>query len=283
MNPREISKKKYEAALKAYQEQIVQIAILEYELRDLSGKKAKKDAYDTLKARIDKEYEHLSVLAQAVTDTFREFENSGEIVAEEVVLSDLEKDEFSEKYYEILDRYEDQLDHIKRLEEELVDLGERKPKATTAEMKAKRAEIDAAYDALAELATALSEEVEGKYDEIIEEITLDDLRKEIDAAIDQVKDDELTEEDMQIISELEVEEIERLRKELLQLQKDLKANIQRKGELIRKDNAKLENLKGFDEAIAQLEAKIAETKDELNYYLKKHPELREDKKKEETE
>ena len=281
MNPREISKKKYEAALKAYQEQIVQIAILEYELRDLSGKKAKKDAYDTLKARIDKEYEHLSVLAQAVTDTFREFENSGEIVAEEVVLSDLEKDEFSEKYYEILDRYEDQLDHIKRLEEELVDLGERKPKATTAEMKAKRAEIDAAYDALAELATALSEEVEGKYDEIIEEITLDDLRKEIDAAIDQVKDDELTEEDMQIISELEVEEIERLRKELLQLQKDLKANIQRKGELIRKDNAKLENLKGFDEAIAQLEAKIAETKDELNYYLKKHPELREDKKKEE--
>ena len=281
MNPREISKKKYEAALKAYQEQIVQIAILEYELRDLNGKKAKKEAYDTLKARIDKEYEHLSVLAQAVTDTFREFENTGEVVAEKVDLNGLEREEFSEKYYEILDRYEDQLDHIKLLEEELVDLGERKPKASTAEMKAKRAEIDAAYDALAELAEALSEEVDEKYEEEVEKITLDDLRKEIDAAIDQVKDEELTAEDLQIISELEVEEIHRLRKELLQLQKDLKANIQRKGELIRKDNAKLENLKGYDEAIKQLEEKIAETKDELNYYLKKHPELREDKKKEE--
>ena len=54
MKPREISKKKYEAALKAYQEQIVQIAILEYELRDLSGKKAKKDAYDTLKDKVIK-------------------------------------------------------------------------------------------------------------------------------------------------------------------------------------------------------------------------------------
>ena len=96
MNPREISKKKYEAALKAYQEQIVQIAILEYELRDLNGKKAKKEAYDTLKARIDKEYEHLSVLAQAVTDTFREFENTGEVVAEKVDLNGLEREEFSE-------------------------------------------------------------------------------------------------------------------------------------------------------------------------------------------
>lgn len=282
MNPREISKKKYEDALKAYQEQIVQIAILEYELRDLNSKKAKKEAYDTLKARIEKEYEHLSVLAQAVTDTFREFENTGEIVAEEVDLNGLEKEEFSERYYEILDRYEDQLDHIKLLEEELVDLGERKPKASTAEMKAKRAEIDAAYNALAELAAALSEEVDEKYEEEAERITLDDLKKEIDAAIDQVKDEEeITEEDKRIISELEVEEIHRLRKELLQLQKDLKANIQRKGELIRKDNAKLENLRGFDEAIKQLEEKIADTKDELNYYLKKHPELREDKKKEE--
>ena len=202
MNPREISKKKYEAALKAYQEQIVQIAILEYELRDLNGKKAKKEAYDTLKARIDKEYEHLSVLAQAVTDTFREFENTGEVVAEKVDLNGLEREEFSEKYYEILDRYEDQLDHIKLLEEELVDLGERKPKASTAEMKAKRAEIDAAYDALAELAEALSEEVDEKYEEEVEKITLDDLRKEIDAAMDQVKDEELTAEDLQIISEL---------------------------------------------------------------------------------
>ena len=281
MNPREISKKKYEDALKAYQEQIVQIAILEYELRDLSSKKASKEAYDTLKARIEKEYEHLSVLAQAVTDTFREFENTGEVVAEKVDLNGLEKEQFSEKYYEILDRYEDQLDHIKLLEEELVDLGERKPKASTAEMKAKRAEIDAAYDALAELAAALSEEVDEKYEEEVERITLDDLKKEIDAAIDQVRDDELTAEDKQIISELEVEEIHRLRKELLQLQKDLKANIQRKGELIRKDNAKLENLRGYDEAIKQLEEKIADTKDELNYYLKKHPELREDKKKEE--
>ena len=149
-------------------------------------------------------------------------------------------------------------------------------------MKAKRAEIDAAYNALAELAAALSEEVDEKYEEEAERITLDDLKKEIDAAIDQVKDEEeITEEDKRIISELEVEEIHRLRKELLQLQKDLKANIQRKGELIRKDNAKLENLRGFDEAIKQLEEKIADTKDELNYYLKKHPELREDKKKEE--
>ena len=39
MNLREINKKKYENALKAYQEQIVQIAILEYELRDLGKRR----------------------------------------------------------------------------------------------------------------------------------------------------------------------------------------------------------------------------------------------------
>ena len=275
MNPREISKKKYEDALKAYQEQIVQIAILEYELRDLGERRpnAKKEDFDSLRARIEKEYEELSVLAQAVTDTFNEFENSEEIVVEEVDLDSLEKEEFSERYYEISDRYEDQLDHIKLLEEQLIDLGERKPKASTEEMMAKRKEIDEAYDALAELAAALSEEV-GVKDE---ELTLEDLKKEIDAAIDEVKEDELTEEDKQIISELEIEEIARLRKELVELQKDLKVNIQRKGELIRKANAKQENLQGFDEAIRQLEIRIKDTKDELNYYLKKHPELREDK------
>lgn len=258
MNPRELSKKKYEDALKAYQEQIVQIAILEYELRDLGKRRpnAKKEDFDNIRTRIEKEYEHLSVLAQAVTDTFKEYEDSEEIVVEKVDLDSLEKEEFSEKYYEILDRYEDQLDHIKHLEEELIDLGERKPKASAEEMMAKRKEIDAAYDALAELAAALSDEVEEKYE---------------------VED----EEDKAIISELEVEEIKRLRKELQELQKDLKANIQRKGELIRKNNAKQENLVGFDEAIRQLEDKIKDTKDELNYYLNKHPELREDKKKEE--
>lgn len=279
MNPREICKKKYEDALKAYQEQIVQIAILEYELRDLGERKpnTKKEDFDRLRERIKKEYEELSVLAQAVTDTFNELENFEEIVVEEVDLDSLEKEKFSERYYEISDRYEDQLGHIKLLEEQLIDLGERKPKASKEEIMAKRKEIDEAYDALAELAAALSDEA-GVKDE---GLTLEDLKKEIDAAIDEVKEEEMTEEDKQIISELEIEEIARLRKELIKLQKELKANIQRKGELIRKDNAKQENLQGFDEAIKQLEERIKDTKDELNYYLKKHPELREDKKKEE--
>ena len=287
MNPREISKKKYEDALKAYQEQIVQIAILEYELRDLGERRpnAKKEDFDNLKARIDREYEQLSVLAQAVTETFKEFQNTEEVVAEEVNLSSLEKEELSERYYEILDRYEDQLEHIKYLEEQLAELGEGKQNASKAEYMAKKNEIDEAYETLAVIATALSEEATKndieEYEEYhTDELTLDDLKKEIDAAIDAVKDEELTEEDKQIISDLEVEEIEKLKKELLQLQKDLKANIQRKGELIRKDNAKPESLKGYDEAIRQLEIKISETKDELNYYLNKHPELREDKKKE---
>ena len=182
MNPREICKKKYEDALKAYQEQIVQIAILEYELRDLGERKpnTKKEDFDRLRERIKKEYEELSVLAQAVTDTFNELENFEEIVVEEVDLDSLEKEKFSERYYEISDRYEDQLDHIKLLEEQLIDLGERKPKASKEEIMAKRKEIDEAYDALAELAAALSEEA-GVKDE---GLTLEDLKKEIDAAID---------------------------------------------------------------------------------------------------
>ena len=59
MNLREINKKKYEDALKAYQEQIVQIAILEYEKRDLGERRpnAPKEAFDNLDARIEKEYE----------------------------------------------------------------------------------------------------------------------------------------------------------------------------------------------------------------------------------
>lgn len=280
MNPREISKKKYEDALKAYQEQIVQIAILEYELRDLGKRKpnTKKEDFDNLKARIGREYEELSVLAQAVTDTFNEYDNFEEPTAEKVNLNSLEKEKFTDEYYEILDRYEDQLEHVRLLEAELTELGERRPKASTAEIMAKRAEIDAAYDALAEYATALSETVGEKHEERTEEISLEELKEEIDAAIDQVRDEELTKEDKQIISELEVEEIARLRKELQTLQRDLKANIQRKGELIRKNNAKEENLRGFDEAIRQLETRIKDTKDELNYYLNKHPELKTEKK-----
>ena len=51
---------------------------------------------------------------------------------------------------------------------------------------AKRKEIDEAYDALAELAAALSDEA-GVKDE---GLTLEDLKKEIDAAIDEVKEEE---------------------------------------------------------------------------------------------
>ena len=84
MNLREINKKKYENALKAYQEQIVQIAILEYELRDLGKRRPNtpQKAFDNLKARIEREYQDLAVLAQAVTDTFNVFQNTEEIVAE---------------------------------------------------------------------------------------------------------------------------------------------------------------------------------------------------------
>ena len=278
MNLREINKKKYEAALKAYQEQIVEIAILEYELKSLSEKKgnATSNAYDNLKARISKEYEELAVLAQAVTDTFKAFQDEEDIIAEEVNLGSLENNEFSERYYEILDRYEDELEHIERLERELTELDE-KENTTPEEYMAKKKEIDSAYDALAILAADLSNEVESNYEE---EFTLEDLKREIDEAIDAVKmEDTLTEEDKQIISELEIEEIERLQKEIEQYKIDLMANIKRKGELIRKDNAKEENLKGFDEAIRQIEEKIKLNEEELRYYLAKHPEMKKEEKK----
>lgn len=271
MNLREINKKKYENALKAYQEQIVQIAILEYELRDLGKRRPNtpQKAFDNLKARIEREYQDLAVLAQAVTDTFNVFQNTEEIVAEKVKIDSLEKETFNENYYEILDRYEDQLEHIRHLRDELLKLDGEDA------IKAKQKEIDEAYDALAILAAALNEEVE-------EEITLEDIKKEIDEVISSVKADEvLSTEDKKIISDLEVEEIKRLREETEKLQKDLKANIQRKGELIRKDNAKEENLRGFDEAIRQIQEKIKSNQEELKYYLSKHPELKEDKKKEE--
>ena len=279
MNLREINKKKYEAALKAYQEQIVEIAILEYELKSLSEKKgnATSNAYDNLKARISKEYEELAVLAQAVTDTFKAFQDEEDIIAEEVNLGSLENNEFSERYYEILDRYEDELEHIERLERELTELDE-KENTTPEEYMAKKKEIDSAYDALAILAADLSNEVESNYEE---EFTLEDLKREIDEAIDAVKmEDTLTEEDKQIISELEIEEIERLQKEIEQYKIDLMANIKRKGELIRKDNAKEENLRGFDEAIRQIEEKIKLDEEELRYYLEKHPEMKKEEKKE---
>ena len=278
MNLREINKKKYEDALKAYQEQIVEIAILEYELKSLGEKKenASKDAYDNLKKRIEKEYEELAVLSQAVTDTFKALQTEEDVVAEEVDLDSLEDLKYSEKYYELSDRYADQLEHIEHLEQELTDLGEQNPNASTEEFEAKKKEIDDAYDILAVLAAELSKEVE-TYEED-EEITLEDLKKEIDKAIDEVKEDEpLTEEDKEIINELEIEEIKRLRKEIEQYQKDIKANIRRKGELIRKDNAKQENLKGFDEVVRQLEEKIIRNKEELEYYLARHPELKNDK------
>ena len=271
MNLREINKKKYENALKAYQEQIVQIAILEYELRDLGKRRPNtpQKAFDNLKARIEREYQDLAVLAQAVTDTFNVFQNTEEIVAEKVKIDSLEKETFNENYYEILDRYEDQLEHIRHLRDELLKLDGEDA------IKAKQKEIDEAYDALAILAAALNEEVE-------EEITLEDIKKEIDEVISSVKADEvLSTEDKKIISDLEVEEIKRLREETEKLHKDLKANIQRKGELIRKDNAKEENLRGFDEAIRQIQEKIKSNQEELKYYLSKHPELKEDKKKEE--
>ncbi len=279
MNLREINKKKYEDALRAYQDQIVEIAILEYELRDLGERKPNttKEQYDNLNKRIAKEYDELAVLAQAVTDTFNAYESSTEVVAEEVDLESLENKEFSQKYYDILDRYEDQLEHIEHLEQELTDLEEKNPNVSTEEFLAKRKEIDNAYDALALLAAALSEEVDEK------ETNIEEIKEEINKAIEEVNQEEpvLTEEDKAIIKELEIEEIERLRKEITEYKKALKDNIKRKGELIRKDNAKQENLTGFDEAIRQLEEKIKENEAELKYYLDRNPEYKEDKKQEE--
>ena len=279
MNLREINKKNYEVALKAYTEQIVEIAILEYELKSLEEKgNAAKEAYNNLALRISKEYDELAVLAQAVTDAFK-LTQEEEIVAEKVDLDSLEKREFSERYYEMLDRYEDQLEHIEHLQNELSDLGEKKPNASAEEMNAKRKEIDAAYDSLAIIAAELNKEVETSYeDEEDDEITLEEIKKEIDEAIDAIKEEPLTEEDKEIIKELEIEEIKRLQKEIEQYKQDIKANIKTKGELIRKANAKPSNLKGYDEAIRQLEIKIIEDEEELKYYLQRHPEYKKEEK-----
>ena len=71
-------------------------------------------------------------------DTFLLKKKKTEIVAEKVKIDSLEKETFNENYYEILDRYEDQLEHVRLLEAELTELGERRPKASTAEIMAKR-------------------------------------------------------------------------------------------------------------------------------------------------